>query len=81
MAVPENAITEFGYHIVKICYRKEATKELAMGPKDNEHYISHEVRLRLLEKINKDINATLRWLLGIAVTGVLIPLLLHKFGV
>jgi|GEM_PF-6101528 len=45
----------------------------------SEFYIDHEVRIRLLEKISKDTNHLLRWILGVVIT-IGIPVLLHAFN-
>lgn len=46
----------------------------------DEKYVDHEVRIRLLEGINSDIRNLLKWILGVAITAVAVPLLLHKYG-
>lgn len=47
---------------------------------NQEQYIDHEVRIRLLEKTVSDIRALLMWILGAIVVGVAIPVTLHSFG-
>jgi hypothetical protein len=45
-----------------------------------DFYINHEVRIQMLEQASKDIKNLLRWLVGIGITSVVIPILLHKYG-
>ncbi len=52
---------------------------MPVNPKDSD-YVDHEVRIRMLEKVNGDIRNLLKWILGVAVTSVAVPLILHKFG-
>ncbi len=44
-----------------------------------EHYIDHEVRIRILEKTASDIHRLLLWILGTTIT-IGVPVLLHSFG-
>lgn len=43
----------------------------------NEKFIDHEVRIRIQEKVSKDIVSALRWLNGTIFAAVLIPICLH----
>jgi hypothetical protein len=46
-----------------------------------ENYIDHEVRIRMLEKLYGRMNSKLNGLILIAITGVIIPVLLKRYGV
>jgi hypothetical protein len=45
-----------------------------------EYYIEHEVRIRILEKISRQINNTLRWIFTAAVSAIIIPIVLKHYG-
>lgn len=58
--------------------------------KNPEFYIDHETRIRIQEDITKDIRSTLnrlddrmdnqfKWIVGILITTVLLPISLHMF--
>ena len=47
----------------------------------DELYIDHEIRLRMVERDLGGIKKLLWSILGIAVTSVLMPVLLYKFGI
>ena len=42
-----------------------------------ERLINHEVRIRMMEEVIKDIRQLMRWLIGIGLTVVIIPVSLH----
>lgn len=42
-----------------------------------ECFIDHEVRLRVQEKIARDIHNLLKWILGTAIGAITIPILLR----
>ena len=70
--------------------------------KETEHYIEHEVQLRLhneqfklhdnkyeyifnkidkrFDKLESDFKADFRWLRGLIISSVVIPIILHKFN-
>jgi phosphate starvation-inducible membrane PsiE len=47
---------------------------------DPEFYIDHEVRIRVQEKLAKDIHNLLRWIIGIGITSVIIPIIMKHYG-
>ena len=51
-----------------------------MTTKTNENYIEHEVRIRLLESIQKDTRNLIRGLLGGVITIIVMPIILHHYG-
>jgi hypothetical protein len=51
-----------------------------------EQYIEHEVKIRMqdlkfgvLEESMKRMDAKINWLIGIVLTGIIIPVVLHSF--
>lgn len=50
--------------------------ELTMS-KEIEHYIEHEVKLRIHDEKFTRIESKLNWLITLVVSGILIPILLH----
>ncbi len=45
----------------------------------NECFVDHEVRIRIQEKVAKDIHNLLRWILGTVIIAVIIPIGLKYF--
>jgi hypothetical protein len=45
--------------------------------KEIEHYIEHEVKLRIHDEKFTRIESKLNWLITLVVSGILIPILLH----
>lgn len=45
-----------------------------------EKFVDQEVRIRMLELLAKDTRNLLRWILGVGITAIVIPILLHRFG-
>lgn len=48
--------------------------------KTQENYVDHEVRIRMLEILSKKINMKMNAGLGLILSGVLIPIILKKYG-
>lgn len=48
---------------------------------NKEEYIDHELRIRMMEHLNKQLNQKLNALITITITGFLLPLFLKHFGV
>lgn len=47
--------------------------------KDNNQYIDHEVRIRMLERVNQQIVARANAIIVIVTTGFLLPVLIKYF--
>lgn len=45
-----------------------------------EHYVDHEVRIRMLERLSHQLNSKMNAMITIAITAVLIPLALKYFS-
>jgi len=48
---------------------------------NKEEYIDHELRIRMLEHLSRQMNQKLNALITIAITGFILPLLLKHFGI
>jgi hypothetical protein len=48
--------------------------------KTQENYIDHEVRIRMLEILNKKINLKMNAGLGLILSGIVVPILLKHWG-
>lgn len=48
---------------------------------NQEQYIDHELRIRILEHLSKSTNKKLNALITIAITGFIIPMILKYFGI
>ena len=55
--------------------------------KETEHYIEHEVRLRLhhelflqIDKRFDKLESKFNWTMGLIVTSIIIPIILHRFN-
>lgn len=48
---------------------------------NKEEYIDHELRIRMLEHLSRQMNQKLNALITIAITGFILPLLLKNFGI
>lgn len=46
----------------------------------NEEYVDHEVRIRMMEHLSKQMNGKLNAIITIAVTGFLLPTILKYLG-
>lgn len=66
-----------------------ALLRLAMINKDMEKFIEHEVRIRILEEVAKDIRDSIKnmntkidshflWIIGLVFVSIFIPVLLHS---
>jgi len=51
-----------------------------MEVRSPDFYINHEVRIQMMEQVAKDIKSLLRWIIGIGITSVVIPIFMHKYG-
>ena len=49
--------------------------------KDQEHYIEHEVKLRVHDEQFKSIDSKLNWLISLVVGGWMLPIILHYLKV
>lgn len=49
--------------------------------KEQEHYIEHEVRLRVHDEQFKSIDSKLNWLISLVVGGWMLPIILHYLKV
>lgn len=47
---------------------------------NQEQYIDHEIRIRMVEKGFNKIENLLKWILGTVIVGIAIPITLHSFG-
>ena len=47
---------------------------------NQEQYIDHEIRIRLLERTNKEIRTALYSLIGIGITSIVLPVILHHYN-
>jgi hypothetical protein len=47
---------------------------------EQEAYIDHEIRIRLLEKTVNDIRKLGWWILGTIIIGIALPVSLHSYG-
>ena len=47
---------------------------------DKEQYIDHEIRIRLMEHLSKQMNNKLNALITIAITGFLLPMVIKYIG-
>ena len=45
-----------------------------------ENYIDHEVRLRVVEKAIHDINIKFNLLIGVILSSIVMPVVLHHYG-
>lgn len=48
---------------------------------NKEEYIDHELRIRMLEILSKQMNNKMNALITIAITGFAMPMLLKYFGI
>jgi hypothetical protein len=48
--------------------------------REQEIYVDHEVRIRLLEKTVGDIKKLGFWILGTIIVGIALPISLHSYG-
>lgn len=48
---------------------------------NKEEYIDHELRIRMLEILSKQMNKKMNALITIAITGFAMPMLLKYFGI
>ena len=46
-----------------------------------ENYIDHELRIRMIERVNKQLVNRMNGLITIAVTAVILPILLKHWGI
>jgi hypothetical protein len=45
-----------------------------------EKFMQHEVRIQIMEQVAKDIKKLLWGIISIGITAVLLPIVLHRFG-
>lgn len=45
-----------------------------------DEYIDHELRIRMIELVNKQLNNKMNMLITIAITGFAMPMLVKYFG-
>ncbi len=46
-----------------------------------ENYIDHELRIRMIERVNKQLVNRMNGLITIAITAVILPILLKHWGI
>jgi hypothetical protein len=47
---------------------------------NHEQYIDHEIRIRMLEHVNKEIRKALYSLIGIGITSIILPMIFHHYN-
>ncbi len=47
----------------------------------NEKEMDHEIRLQILEKTVHNVTNSIKWLLAIGFTSILVPIILHKLHI
>jgi hypothetical protein len=46
----------------------------------NEQYVEHEVRIRVMEELSKRMDNKLNIIIGLFVSSLIVPVLLHSIG-
>jgi len=61
--------------------QKRKGAKVASLTKEQEHYIEHEVKIRVHDEQFKSIDSKLNWLISLVVGGWILPIILHYLKV
>lgn len=66
---------------IRQCYlARKKPERCLMTTKSQENYVDHEVRIRVIEQLAKNINSKLNLMIGLMLGSFIIPVCLHMFG-